>query len=428
MGPLNVIDNADTLLRTPPKSVLPKTQQEIHGLKKRILYRYRNDARREKTSHSEKKCKKIKEERKQPTDTESSFHSALKDSRFIEEFEYLNKIDEGSYGVVYRARDKSTDEIVALKRLKDLNESEGFSIAAQSELNTLLKLRHPNIVAGREIAVGSRSNEIYLVLEYVPHQLKSLLRSARENHLMFSPEHIKCVMTQLLKAVEHLHDNHIIHRDLKTDNILLSQDGVLKVADFGLAREYGFPLQQYTPGVVTLWYRAPELLLLSPEYSTPIDMWSVGCIFAELVNLRPLFPGTSELDQVHRIFLGLGTPSDAVWPGYSSLPPVGNIIFDDYPPGGLRNKISQKSFSEDGLCLLQGLLTYDPARRTTAAAALEHAYFKEQPVAVEPAMFPMSIESVDSGQYSGAEMGEDRGSYYSTCLDSLENDVLIIDV
>uniref|UniRef100_A0A2H1VUN2 cyclin-dependent kinase n=1 Tax=Spodoptera frugiperda TaxID=7108 RepID=A0A2H1VUN2_SPOFR len=420
-----VQDNAGrSLSQTPPKALLRKNQQWMSGLKKTLMDRYKDDMRKEKKIYNDKKLKKNKEEPTQSTEAAPPFHPALKDSRNVKEFQYLNKIDEGAYGVVYRARDKATDEIVALKRLKALNEKEGFSIAAQRELRTLLKIQHPNIVAGREIAVGSRRNHVYVVMEYVPHQLRTFLETMRQNHLMFSPEHIKCLMIQLLTATQHLHDNNIIHRDLKTNNILLAQNGVLKVADFGLAREYECPPQQYTPGVVTRWYRAPELLLLSPQYSTPIDMWSIGCILGELINLWPLFPGTSELDQLNRIFLDLGTPSDSIWPGYSALPAMRNIIFDDYPPGGLRKQISCKDLSESGLSLLEGLLTYDPARRLTAAAALDHEYFTELPLAIEPARFPIAMESVDSGQYSATELEEDRGSHYSTTLSALDNDVL----
>ncbi|KAF9797800.1 hypothetical protein SFRURICE_017995 [Spodoptera frugiperda] len=414
-----VQDNAGrSLCQTPPKALLRKNQQWMSGLKKTLMDRYKDDIRKEKKIYNDKKLKKGKEEPTQSTDAVPPFHPALKDSRNVKEFQYLNTIGEGAYGVVYRARDKSTDEIVALKRLKALNEKEVFSIAAQRELQTLLKIQHPNIVAGRELAVGSRRNHVYVVMEYVPHQLKSLIETMRQNHLMFSPEYIKCLMTQLLTATQHLHENHIIHRDLKTSNILLSQDGVLKVADFGLAREFESRSQQYTPGVCTRWYRAPELLLLSPQYSTPIDMWSIGCILGELINLWPLFSGTSELDQLNRIFMDLGTPSDSIWPGYSALPAVKNIIFDDYPPGGLRKKISCKDLSESGLSLLEGLLTYDPARRLTAAAALDHEYFKELPLAIEPARFPIAMESVDSGQYSATELEEDHGSH---CIRDISN-------
>lgn len=257
-----------------------------------------------------------------------------------------------------------------------------------SKNNIKKKGQHPNIVTVREIVVGSNMDKIFIVMDYVEHDLKSLMETMRAKKQVFLPGEVKCLMTQLLKAVHHLHDNWILHRDLKTSNLLLSHKGVLKVGDFGLAREYGSPLRQYTPVVVTLWYRAPELLLCCKEYSTPIDVWSVGCIFAEFVSMNPLFPGKSEVDQLNRIFKDLGTPTDLVWPGYSEMSVVQKMTFADHPPGGLRQRIGQDLLSETGLSLLQGFLTYNPARRLTAEAALEHAYFKEQPVAIDPAMFP----------------------------------------
>uniref|UniRef100_A0A2H1WGK5 cyclin-dependent kinase n=1 Tax=Spodoptera frugiperda TaxID=7108 RepID=A0A2H1WGK5_SPOFR len=316
------------------------------------------------------------------------YYPALQGCRSVEEFQCLNRIEEGAYGVVYRARDKTTDEIVALKRLKMEKEKEGFPITSLREINTLLKGQHPNIVTVREIVVGSNMDKIFIVMDYVEHDLRSLMETMRGKKQVFLPGEVKCLMTQLLRAVHHLHDNWILHRDLKTSNLLLSHKGVLKVGDFGLAREYGSPLRQYTPIVVTLWYRAPELLLCCKEYSTPIDMWSVGCIFAEFISMNPLFPGKSEVDQLNRIFKDLGTPSELIWPGYSELPAVQRMTFAEHPTGGLRQRIGPDLLSETGLSLLQGFLTYNPARRVTADAALDHAYFKEQPVAIEPAMFP----------------------------------------
>ncbi|KOB77745.1 Cell division cycle 2 like-1 transcript variant A [Operophtera brumata] len=283
------------------------------------------------------------------------YFPALQGCRSVEEFQCLNRIEEGTYGVVYRARDKTTEEIVALKRLKMEKEKEGFPITSLREINTLLKGQHPNIVTVREIVVGSNMDKIFIVMDYVEHDLKSLMETMRGKKQVFLP------------AVHHLHDNWILHRDLKTSNLLLSHKGVLKVGDFGLAREYGSPLRQYTPIVVTLWYRAPELLLCCKEYSTHIDMWSVGCIFSEFIAMNPLFPGKSE---------DLGTPSDAVWPGYSELPPVQKMTFAEHPAGGLRQRIGSDLLSETGLTLLNGFLTYNPAKRLTADAALEHAYFK----------------------------------------------------
>ncbi|KAG7205195.1 hypothetical protein KM043_018283 [Ampulex compressa] len=312
---------------------------------------------------------------------------AIQGCRSVEEFQCLNRIEEGTYGVVYRARDKRTEEIVALKRLKMEKEKEGFPITSLREINTLLKAQHPNIVTVREIVVGSNMDKIFIVMDYVEHDLKSLMETMKQKKQVFIPGEVKCLMQQLLRAVAHLHDNWILHRDLKTSNLLLSHRGILKVGDFGLAREYGSPLRQYTPIVVTLWYRAPELLLSGKEYSTPVDMWSVGCIFAELLRMEALFPGKSEVDQLNKIFKELGTPSDRVWPGYSKLLMVQKIPFAHYPVNNLRQRFSL-SLSDLGIELLNKFLTYDPQQRITADDALKHSYFTEAPLPIDPQMFP----------------------------------------
>lgn len=314
------------------------------------------------------------------------YYPAIQGCRSVEEFQCLNKIEEGTYGVVYRARDKRTEEIVALKRLKMEKEKEGFPITSLREINTLLKGQHPNIVTVREIVVGSNMDKIFIVMDYVEHDLKSLMETMRHKKQMFMPGEVKCLLKQLLSAVAHLHDNWILHRDLKTSNLLLSHKGILKVGDFGLAREYGSPLKAYTPVVVTLWYRAPELLLCTKEYSTPIDMWSVGCIFAELLLMNALFPGKSEVDQLNRVFKELGTPSENIWTGFNKLPAVQKMKFNDYPVSNLRSKFS--TLSELGLSLLTGFLTYDPVKRLTAEKAMDNPYFNEVPLPIDPAMFP----------------------------------------
>ncbi|XP_043209788.1 cyclin-dependent kinase 11B-like [Amphibalanus amphitrite] len=312
---------------------------------------------------------------------------AIQGCRNVEEFNCLNRIEEGTYGVVYRAIDKRTKEIVALKRLKMENEKEGFPITSLREINTLLKAQHENIVTVREIVVGSNMDKIYIVMDYVEHDLKSLMQTMKSKKQSFTTGEVKCLLIQMLRAVRHLHDNWILHRDLKTSNLLLSHKGILKVGDFGLAREYGSPLKQYTPIVVTLWYRAPELLLGCKEYSCPIDMWSVGCIFAELVRMEPMFPGKSEADQINRIFKELGTPNEKIWPGYSELPAIKKMTFSEYPYNQLANHLAG-ACTEKGVSLMNKLLTYDPKRRLTADEALAHSYFDEQPRPIEPGMFP----------------------------------------
>ncbi|KAJ2907569.1 Cyclin-dependent kinase G-2, partial [Coemansia aciculifera] len=174
-------------------------------------------------------------------------------------YERLNRINEGTYGIVYRARDRQTGDIVALKHLKLYEERKGFPITALREIHTLLLVAgHPNIINVREIAVGRSLNSIYMVMDYMEHDLRALMESSM-NGQRFSPSEVKSLLLQLCRAVAHLHANWIVHRDLKTSNLLMAR-GQLKVADFGLARKYGSPLGRMTGLVVTLWYRAPELL------------------------------------------------------------------------------------------------------------------------------------------------------------------------
>jgi len=321
-------------------------------------------------------------ELKKPT-----YFPAIMGCRDVRDFQWLNKIEEGTYGVVYRAKDIRTNEIVALKRLKMEKEKEGFPITSLREINTLLKAQHPNIVTVREIVVGSNMDKIYIVMDYVEHDLKSLMETMKEP---FLAGEVKTLMIQLLRGVNHLHDNWILHRDIKASNLLLSHKGILKIGDFGLAREYGSPLKSYTPIVVTLWYRAPELLLGGKEYKCAIDLWSVGCVFAELLLMKPLFPGKSEIDQINRIFKELGTPNDKIWPGppaYSEYSMVKKTNFASHPYNVLRARFGA-TFTDKGFNILNRFLTYDPKRRITAEEALVHEYFEESPLPVDPSMFP----------------------------------------
>ncbi|XP_056278854.1 cyclin-dependent kinase 11B isoform X2 [Pseudoliparis swirei] len=309
---------------------------------------------------------------------------ALQGCRSVEEFQCLNRIEEGTYGVVYRAKDKKTDEIVALKRLKMEKEKEGFPITSLREINTILKAQHPNIVTVREIVVGSNMDKIYIVMNYVEHDLKSLMETMKQP---FLPGEVKTLMIQLLRGVRHLHDNWILHRDLKTSNLLLSHKGILKIGDFGLAREYGSPLKPYTPVVVTLWYRSPELLLGAKEYSTAVDMWSVGCIFGELLTQKPLFPGKSEIDQINKVFKDLGSPSEKIWPGYNEMPAVKKMTFTEYPYNHLRKRFGAL-LSDQGFDLMNKFLTYCPSKRILSDEGLKHEYFRESPLPIDPSMFP----------------------------------------
>ena len=308
------------------------------------------------------------------------YFPAIKGCRSVEEFQCINRVEEGTYGVVYRAKDKRTGETVALKRLKMEMEKEGFPITSLREISTLLKARHENIVRVREVVVGTNMDKIYLVMDFVDRDLKSMMESMST---AFKMQEIKSLLYQLISAIAHMHSNWIIHRDLKTSNLLISSAGVLKVGDFGLAREYGSPLKDYTPVVVTLWYRAPELLLQMPKYSYPIDNWSIGCIFAELISMKPLFQGKSEIEQINLIFRELGTPSEKIWPGYEQLPMVKKIEFTNHPYNSLHNRFG-KRLGTSGFDLLNRFLTYSPEKRITAEDAFEHEFFDS----IVPKIFP----------------------------------------
>ncbi|CBI15625.3 unnamed protein product, partial [Vitis vinifera] len=306
----------------------------------------------------------------------------LQECRSVFEYDRLNKINEGAYGVVYRARDKKTGEIVALKKMKmKIAETDGFPMSALREINILLSFHHPSIVDVKEVVMDDFGT-VYMVMEYMEHDLKRLIELKKRS---FSLSEVKGLMLQLLEGVQHLHHNWVLHRDLKTSNLLLNDNGELKICDFGLSRQYASPSKPYTQLVVTLWYRAPELLLGTKQYSTAIDMWSVGCIMAELLAKEPLFQGKTELDQLDKIFKILGTPNKTIWPGVSNLPGF-KANFVKQPYNLLRKKFPATSFtgfpvlSDSGFDLLSKLLTYDPEKRITAEAALDHDWFHEVPL------------------------------------------------
>lgn len=195
--------------------------------------------------------------------------------------------------MVFRARDRETGEIVAIKKLKLEKEKEGFPITALRELSTLIGLRHPNIINVKEVVYGSSLDKIYVVMEYLDHELKSILEDRK---IGFTHSEVKTLVYQLLSGLAHMHARFTFHRDIKTSNLLYSNDGTLKLCDFGLARKFAHPLRPYTNLVVTLWYRAPELLFGADVYSEAVDLWSVGCVMGELILREPLLMGKGEMD------------------------------------------------------------------------------------------------------------------------------------
>ncbi|KAK2723736.1 hypothetical protein QYM36_002173 [Artemia franciscana] len=303
--------------------------------------------------------------------------------RRVAEFEKLNRIGEGTYGIVYRAKDTQNGQIVALKKMRMDRERDGMPVSGIREINILLSCRHQNIVRLHEVAVGSSLTSIFLCMEYCEQDLASLLDNMNS---AFSESEIKCIMQQLFMGLDYMHKRYIVHRDLKVSNLLLTDTGILKIADFGLARKINAPECPMTPNVVTLWYRAPELLFQSKTHTTAIDMWAAGCILGELLLHKPLLPGRSELNQIEIIIDLLGTPNTAIWPEFANLPMLENITLKSQPYNNLKPKFS--SLSNAGLRLLNFLFMYDPKKRATASECLQSTYFKEEPLPVDPHLMP----------------------------------------
>ncbi|KAL5240214.1 hypothetical protein ACI65C_007623 [Semiaphis heraclei] len=297
--------------------------------------------------------------------------------RFVAEFEKLNRIGEGTYGVVYRAKDSKSpvEKIVALKKVRMENEKEGLPMSALREISLLLKCDHENIVRLQEVLVGRSLDSIFLSMEYCEHDLSSLLDNMAT---AFTESQVKCIFLQLLKGLKYLHSNFIIHRDLKVSNLLITDKGCVKIADFGLARFFGVPPKKMTAKVVTLWYRAPEVLLGSPKLTTAIDMWATGCIFAELLLHKPLLPGRTEIHQLDLICQLLGTPNASIWPEIDTLPALKNFTLRPQPYNNIRPKFPW--LSDAGIRLLNFLFMYEPSRRATAEECLQSSYFVEPPL------------------------------------------------
>jgi len=275
---------------------------------------------------------------------------------------------------VFKGKNRQTGELVALKEIH-LDSEEGTPSTAIREISLMKELKHENIVSLHDVI--HTENKLMLVFEYMDKDLKKYMDTHGDRGAL-KPSLIKSFMYQLLKGVAFCHENRVLHRDLKPQNLLTNTRGQLKLADFGLARAFGIPVNTFSNEVVTLWYRAPDVLLGSRQYNTSIDIWSAGCIMAEMYSGRPMFPGTGNEDQLQKIFRLMGTPSERSWPGISAFPEY-KANFPVYVTQDLRNIMP--SMDPLALQLLAAMLVLRPDGRISAAEALLHPYFHDLPQA-----------------------------------------------
>ncbi|KAI7826361.1 kinase-like domain-containing protein [Kickxella alabastrina] len=295
------------------------------------------------------------------------------------------KLGEGTYAVVYQGQHIKTGRTVAIKKIKVGNMRSGLDMSAIREVKALQELRHPNVI--ELIDVFSHKTNLNLVLEFLDTDLK---------FLVFMPADIKSWMMMALRGLDHCHRCWLLHRDLKPNNLLIAADGQLKLADFGLAREYGDVKRAMTSQTVTRWYRAPELLLGATNYSGAIDIWAMGY-----------------LEQLTTIFKARGTPTEEDWPGMTKLP--SGFKFDRYPRPQFADLFH--GASEDALLLMNRMLGFNPTGRITAAEALSHPYFTNSPRPTRPAKLPrpkkpdMVEDTVDGGEPESEGARRDCSGY-----------------
>ena len=305
-------------------------------------------------------------------------------------YEKLSKLGEGTYGAVFKGRDRRTGQEVAIKCIKLEQEEEGIPPTSIREISILKELNHPNIV--KLIEVINSQGELTLVFEYLHYDMRKFLDRRSKQRSPLPPMIVKSYAYQIIAGLCYCHCHRIIHRDMKPQNLLMDESGkFVKICDFGLARAFTVPLRDYTHEVVTLWYRAPEILLGSKFYSLPIDIWSTGCIIAEMITMHPLFPGDAEIDQLFKIFKVLGTPTEENFPDVTQLPAY-SATFPKWTPKNLADVIP--GAEPLALDLIAQMLRYDPAARISAKAALDHPWFSDLPEQAKAACRPVEIEPI----------------------------------
>ena len=300
-------------------------------------------------------------------------------NRNITSFTLEQEVGEGTYGTVWCATDKKTQERVAIKELYRENNNIGLSTFAAREIKLLKTLEHDNIVKLKEVVLGSDDDDdsVYLVFEFMKFDLNKLRKVRKAK---FSIGQTKNIAAQILSGLSYCHKNQVVHRDIKNANILVNLKGDVKIADFGLARELDEPNARYTRGVVSLWYRCPEVLLGASQYGNEIDIWSVGVLIGELLLGSPLLSGRDEPEQLEQIWKLVGSPSESKWPKWRSLPNA-DMIDDcrEFEPTLSYRLMKHKGITNTCVHFMELLLKLNPNERISAEEALKHPWFDEEP-------------------------------------------------
>lgn len=320
----------------------------------------------------------------------------------------MEELGKGTFGVVTKAKQKKTDKLVALKKFIVHDRKDGFPITSFREITIMRKLHHINVLQLVSMVHERLNNEkaigfFYTVTPYICSDLNGLLNNT---HIRMTLPQIKCIVKQALQGMDYVHSQNYLHRDIKTANILLDYFGVVKLADFGLARVYHGPppnaadsapgggKYEYTGLVVTRWYRPPELLLGERKYTTAVDMWGMGCVLGEMYTRHPILEGSSDLDQADRIFRLVGAPTEENFPHYRDF--NRNKVNTDVHYTRTLEQVYGKKLDPSAISLLSGLLLLDPQKRFNAKKALESDYFTASPLPCEPQDLPKFEDSHES--------------------------------
>lgn len=285
-------------------------------------------------------------------------------------FQVLHKLGEGSYGQVHKVYDTQKKEVVALKKIKLSDEDEGIPSTTLREISLLRELSHPNIIQLTDLMYQYNERKLYLVFECMDTDLYQYAKNRKLSLL-----EIKRIFRQIVEAVDYCHENLVFHRDLKPQNILINKTGeIVKIADFGLARHFSVPFRLYSKEIVTLWYRAPEVIMGAKDYGIGVDIWSLGCIFAQLFLGKPLFQGECQVEQLFIIFFLLGTPNEDIWPGVKSVPDFCEK-FPQFTRKGFNEYLGYNGFDAVAMDLLSKMCELNPVKRIGCREILKHPFF-----------------------------------------------------